>query len=95
MEIPINSVVYSDPPYFNTTKYSKGMSIDYTEFWDYMRELSKDNIIFISEEQAPDDFIAIFEKQQQRTIDVNKDNVKISTEKLFVHKSLINKIKEV
>ena len=84
-----------DPPYFNTTKYSKGMSIDYTEFWDYMRELSKSNIVFISEEQAPDDFISIFEKQQQRTVDRNKDNIKISTEKLFVHKTLINKIKEV
>lgn len=92
---PLNSVVYCDIPYFNTTKYSKGMSIDYTEFWDYMRVLSKDNIVFISEMQAPEDFIVIFEKQQQRTMDRNKDNIKISTEKLFVHKSLINKIKEV
>ena len=74
---------------------SKKMSVDYIDFWDYMRELSKDNIVFISEEQAPDDFITIFEKQQQRTGDRNKDNVKISTEKLFVHKSLINKIKGV
>lgn len=95
VKIPINSVVWADPPYFSTTTYSKGMSIDYTEFWDYMRELSKNNIVFISEEQAPDDFISIFEKQQRRTVDRNKDNIKISTEKLFVHKSLINKIKEV
>lgn len=94
VEIPASSVVYCDPPYFNTTKYSKGMSIDYTEFWNYMRELSRSNLVFISEEQAPDDFISIFEKQQRRTVDRNKDNIKISTEKLFVHKSLINKIKE-
>lgn len=95
VKIPINAVVFCDPPYFNTTKYSKGMSIDYTEFWNYMRELSKSNLVFISEEQAPEDFIPIFEKEQRRFVCRDKDNQKISTEKLFVHKSLINKIKEV
>lgn len=95
VEVPANSVVYCDPPYCNTTKYSKDMSIDYEEFWDYMRELSVNNIVFISEEQAPEDFIPIFEKEQRRMVDRNKDNKKTSIEKLVVHKSQINNIKEV
>lgn len=60
---------------------------DSNEFWNYMREISKDHIVFISEQNAPDDFVAIWSKPFTRTLDVNKNNQFKVTEKLFVHQN--------
>ena len=51
-----------------------------------MRKISKEHIVFISEQFAPDDFIPIWEKPFTRTLDVNKNNQFKVIEKLFVHK---------
>jgi DNA adenine methylase len=83
--IPDNSVVYCDPPYKNTTHYSNSIGFDHDEFWEYMRTISKNNIVFISEISAPDDFKAIWEKPFKRVLDKNKDNIFVSIEKLYQH----------
>ena len=80
--IPADAVVYCDPPYKDTTGYSTG-TFDHAEFWQYMRELSATHTVFISEEQAPADFVCIWEKSFTRTIDVNKENQPKKIEKLF------------
>lgn len=86
VEIPEGAVVYCDPPYDNTTGYGK-TKFNSEDFWNYMRELSKEHLVFISEQQAPDDFISIWEKPFTRTLDVNKENQFQVTEKLFIHNS--------
>ena len=83
--IPNNSIVYADPPYNNTTGYGKD-KFNSDEFWEYMRVISKNNKVFISEQTAPDDFKCIWEKEFTRTLDVNKDNQFKVTEKLFTYK---------
>ena len=85
VELPDGCIVYADPPYNNTTGYNKE-KFDSQEFWEYMRKISKEHIVFISEQNAPDDFISIWEKPFTRTLDVNKDNQFKVTEKLFVYK---------
>jgi len=80
--IPGGAVVYCDPPYKDTTGYTTG-AFDHTEFWQYMRELSTTHTVFISEEQAPSDFVCIWEKSVTRTIDSNKENQPKKIEKLF------------
>ena len=52
-----------------------------------MRLWSKDNIVIVSELEAPDDFIKIWEKSVSRSIKV--DNKVKSTEKIFIHKNTI------
>ena len=86
-DVPIQdgSVVYCDPPYQNTTQY--GEKFDSDEFWEYMRKISINNTVFISEQEAPEDFACIWEKEQRRTIDVNKSNNQIKIEKLFVFRN--------
>ena len=86
--IPNGSIVYADPPYANTTTY-QGQKFDTNEFWGYMREISKDNKVFISEQNAPDDFECIWEKPFTRTLDRNKNNQFKVTEKLFTYKNWI------
>ena len=77
-------MVYCDPPYNGTTGYGVG-KFDSAEFWEYMREISKDHLVFISEQTAPSVFVEIWSKPFTRTIDVNKNNQIKATEKLFIH----------
>lgn len=49
-----------------------------------MRKWSKDNIVIISEQNAPEDFKCIWEKEVSRSIKAT-DKSK-STEKLFMYK---------
>ncbi len=78
-----NSVIYLDPPYKDTKQYSD--TINYEEFYNFCRQLKRDNnIIFISEYNMPDDFKIIWEKETTTTIDKNaniRDTKRV--EKLF------------
>lgn len=80
---PNNSLVYCDPPYSNTTKYDLFKGFDNAEFWETMRQWSKNNIVFISEYTAPEDFECVLEIKT-RTDLKNKDGKMIPRiEKLF------------
>ena len=80
---PNNMLIYCDPPYHNTTQYETG-DFNTDEFWELMRKWSKNNYVFISEENAPDDFIVVWSKDKRRTLDSKTRSYKI--EKLFVYK---------
>lgn len=92
VELPQNCVIYADPPYNNTTGYGNE-KFNSSEFWEYARKISQSHLMFISEQEAPDDFIVIWEKPFTRTLDVNKNNQFKVSEKLFVHKSQFEKNK--
>ena len=82
VSIPSGAVIYADPPYQNTTQY--GEKFDSEAFWEYMRLLSERGYkVYISEQNAPPDFICVWQKPIRRTIDVNKENNFLITEKLF------------
>ena len=79
-----NCLIYCDPPYANVKQYQNSILFDYEKFWETMRSWSKDNIVIISEQNAPEDFKCIWEKEVSRSIKAT-DKTK-STEKLFVYK---------
>lgn len=84
--IPSNrdAVIYCDPPYASTKQYANATRFDYNKFWQWCRDMSKHNIVLISEQNAPDDFIPIWEKPVSRTM--KKEGGLKSTEKLFIYK---------
>lgn len=86
---PKNKLIYCDPPYQNTTGYKIGSIVDFdsNKFWNIMRKWSKNNIVFISEYNAPKDFIIVSQNKKNSTISRNTLN-KIREENLFIHKSL-------
>lgn len=64
-------IIYRDPPYMGTAGYSDGINHD--EFWQWCRERVYDgHKVYISEYQASDDFITIWEKPIQNCISLNK-----------------------
>lgn len=73
-------VIYVDPPYQQGKKMDYA-DINYIEFWNKMREWSKDNIVFISELNAPDDFECIWKVEVNRSI--NAQDKGKAVEKLF------------
>ena len=77
------ALIYLDPPYANTKHYgyAKQEKMDYDRFWNWVRELSKDNYVFISEQVAPEDFEIVWHKEVKRT--AGKDNNFAAVEKLF------------
>lgn len=84
--IPKNSIIYCDPPYKNTVKYKDG-DFDHEQFFVWCEDRANEgHSVFISEYNAPEDFICIWEKQISNSLPVNGKK-KVGTEKLFVHNS--------
>lgn len=81
---PHGFVVYCDPPYAQTKQYSNARNFDYEEFWSIMKKWSKDNIVLVSEQTAPNDWQTIWEKPVSRSIKANDKS--IAVEKLFLYK---------
>ena len=65
LSISPNALIYCDPPYRSTTRYDT-KSFNYEEYYDWLREKSKTNPIFVSEQWMPKDFSIIWEKEVKR-----------------------------
>lgn len=77
-------VIYCDPPYQDTTKYN--FEFNHEDYWEWVRKMSKSNIVLCSEYNAPADFVEIYRKEVTTTLD--KNSRKKDIEKLFIYKGL-------
>lgn len=78
-----NSLIYCDIPYKGTKQYGSSKEFNHDDFWNWAKEMSKSNIVLISENSARSDFECIWEQSIKRTIDNNK---RVNTvEKLFIY----------
>lgn len=77
--------IYADPPYFqkNSKKpiYTGIDKFDENIFWNWCREMGKNNVLFVSNYDAPCDFKCIFEKEH-RIFSKNTKNP-IAIERLY------------
>lgn len=83
-----NSVIYCDPPYEDTTKYSTN-KFDYNKFWNWCREMSKTNYVYISSYEAPTDFKRIWQKETLVNFASKRKSTGLQrkrVEKLFIYK---------
>ena len=81
--IPENSIVYCDPPYDGVTGY--GIEFNHCEFWNWVRNISKEHEVFISEYNAPEDFECVWQSVAKSSLSANgkSGGNKQSVEKLF------------
>ena len=75
-----HGVIYCDIPYKNTTGYQD--SFNHVEFWQWAEECSKENIVLVSEQVAPDEWRSVWAKPVKRTLD-NASRIDI-TEQLYI-----------
>ncbi len=81
LDIPDQSIIYCDPPYKGTTKYST--DFDHAIFWDWVRGKSiEGHDVFVSEYEAPEDFEVLWEKKVYNSLDKNTGG-KMGIEKLW------------
>ena len=76
-----NCLIYCDPPYQGTKQYGISANFDHAEFWDWCEEMSKNNIVLVSESMAGNNFTSIWRMPSKRTI--NNTGTKFATEQLF------------
>jgi DNA adenine methylase len=77
-------LIYCDPPYEDTTEYASNFNS--STFWEDMRNLSKHNYVFISEYNAPADFLCVSQAGKRSTVS-GKGNTRKKQEKVFIHES--------
>ena len=70
-----------DSPYKSTKPYAINPKFNHEEYYNWLREKSKTNPIFISEQVMPDDFKSIWFKEAKRT--AGKDNNFKACENLY------------
>lgn len=76
-------LIYCDPPYEGTTSYKTGL-FNHSKFWDWCREMSKTNTLFVSEYKAPEDFECIWQGEIRTNFASQRSNATHkATEKLF------------
>ena len=81
LKIPPNSLIYCDPPYQGTTNYNN--AFNHEEFWEWCRNKTKEgHTVFISEYNAPRDFMCLWEKEIVSSLTKNTGSKK-GVEKLF------------
>jgi DNA adenine methylase len=82
IKIPKDSIIYCDPPYEGTTNHNKKL-FNHLEFWEWCRDISNNCLgIFVSEYNAPDDFICLWSKTISSSLTKNTGSKK-GIEKLF------------
>ena len=77
-------VVYCDPPYANTSKYT--VDFDNEGFWQWCR--TRNFPVYISEYRAPEDFISVWSKDKRRLFSSSNLSAN-AVEHLFLHKKWI------
>lgn len=77
-----NTLVYCDSPYKGTKPYAINPKFNFEEYYDWLRIASQYYPIFISEQEMPEDFPVIWEKDVKRT--AGKDNNFKAIEKLYL-----------
>lgn len=82
-EIP--ALIYCDPPYKSSKPYKVGLlgRFNHDLFWDWVREQSEYNPVIVSEYEAPNDFVCIWESDSLKS-NLKGKGTKTSIERLFI-----------
>jgi len=83
--------IYCDPPYECPTKYSTD-KFPHSDFWNWCREMSNDNIVLVSEYNAPIDFKCIWSKNHKTSLNTQIGEQVNRIEKLFIYDSQSSQI---
>lgn len=84
LPIPANSIIYCDPPYQSTTKYSGTGSFDHEKFWAWCLEKhAEGHKIYVSEYAAPIGFQCVWSKKITSTLGKDSNSL-VKVERLFV-----------
>lgn len=68
-----NHIFYLDPPYKGVKSQKEWGKFDSEEFWIMVKELSKNNVVFISEQDGTKDYPIAWKKKMRRSLGKRKE----------------------
>lgn len=76
--------IYCDPPYAVSSK-SKQYAVDFdsAEFWAWAEKQSQKHDVFVSEYEAPEGWVPIWEKAKRQSLVIGSGNREMRVERLF------------
>lgn len=80
-----NCVIYCDAPYKDSKYEMYQQPFDYDSYYRWVKKLAKNNIVFCSEYNMPDDFECIWSKDVRMSLDKNNSK-QVKVEKLYTYK---------
>lgn len=81
---PKGAVIYCDPPYRDTGKYTAVGGFNHEEFYEWVVRLAKDNIVLVSEYYMPEDIaVELWHKEVKVCLDSKRASGKKNVERLF------------
>ena len=93
--LPHGFIYYLDPPYKMSGKYDRGFmyqaGFDTDKFWRTATALAQHSLVFVSETEAPDDWVVVWEKTWNAV--ANEHNYQ-RVERLFMHQSALRRARE-
>ena len=87
LSIPCDSIVYADPPYEGTVQPYTGERFDSQAFWKWAAACPVP--VYVSERDAPDGWVCLFEKVLTIGMAANSNNQK-RIERLFIHEKWVS-----
>lgn len=87
---PEASLIYCDPPYASTTKYNGTDHFNHQRFWNVIRDWSINNIVIVSEFDAPPDFTCIATLSKRVDMRYSETSKNRPEEKLFCFDNMWN-----
>ena len=78
-----NCVFYCDIPYKGTYNYN--VEFDYEQFYEWVKQMSKNNYVFVSEYEMPEDFTLVYEQAKKMCLQAQSKRF-VVTEKLYTYK---------
>lgn len=82
-----NCVIYCDPPYLGVSGYKTG-AFDHARFWQFARIMSRENLVFVSEYTAPEDFVPIWSGTIKTGFNSQRKAAFNAVEKLFIYNEI-------
>lgn len=82
------TVIYCDPPYFNTTEYTN--KFDHAAFWQWVRDMSERCVVLVSEYTAPDDMAIVYEQERRMVMRDKNGNKQIKLERVFTPRNSVS-----
>jgi DNA adenine methylase len=87
INMPDKSVIYCDPPYQNTKKYTTSVKFNHFQFFTWCERMAADgHTVFVSEYDAPKSFTVVWEGEMSNNLSRTRSNSTIVIEKLFTIK---------
>lgn len=86
MDCGLPAAIYCDPPYASSSAAKRyAVSFDSEEFWAWAEEQSKSHDVFVSEYEAPEGWVPIWQQQKRQSLVIGSGTRELRTERLFVY----------